>query len=70
MSMRKAINEKCKDCIYDPQSGGGTWREQTQNCADTTCPLYPYRPMSRPRIAQANRPIPEGLRRYMEATKA
>ena len=21
-------DDKCKDCIYDPCCGGGTWREQ------------------------------------------
>jgi hypothetical protein len=30
MSMRKAINDKCKDCIYDPYGGGGNWRQQVQ----------------------------------------
>ena len=27
MSLRNAINAKCRDCIYDPLCGGGTWRE-------------------------------------------
>ncbi len=46
IGMRKAINEKCKDCIYDPASGLGTWRQQTEGCTSTTCPLYPLRPVS------------------------
>ena len=44
-SMRKAINAKCKDCIYDPQ-GVGTWREQVQKCTSKDCALYPLRPRS------------------------
>jgi hypothetical protein len=41
----KAIADKCKDCIYD-ESNGGTWREQTENCTVTKCPLYEHRPIS------------------------
>lgn len=43
MSMRAAINAKCRDCIYDPLAGG-TWRAQTEACVDETCGLWPYRP--------------------------
>ena len=45
MSLRKAINEKCKDCIYDPKAGG-TWRQQVEECTCMDCPLYPVRPVS------------------------
>lgn len=65
MSMRKAINDKCKDCIYDPLAGG-TWRQQVENCIADTCPLYPYRPLSRPRNLQAKCAQPEHLRRYQQ----
>jgi hypothetical protein len=44
MSLRAAINAKCKDCIYDPKCGGGTWREQVAQCPSTDCPLWPVRP--------------------------
>lgn len=44
-SFKKAVEDKCKDCIYDPV-GVGTWRQQTQNCPSTDCPLYDYRPLS------------------------
>ena len=44
MSLRKAINDKCKDCIYDPLSAG-TWLKQVELCTSTNCPLYPVRPM-------------------------
>ena len=49
MSLRKAINDKCKDCCYDPKSGLGTWRKQVEDCPCTLCPLYIVRPISRPK---------------------
>ena len=52
-SLRDAINAKCKDCIYDPLSGLGAWREQVTACTATECPLYPVRPRSK-----ARRPFP------------
>lgn len=46
-SLRKAINDKCKECIYDPGvPGNGTWRKQVDNCTATNCPLYIVRPVS------------------------
>jgi len=45
MSMRKAVNDKCKECIYDPKAGG-TWKSQTESCPSTTCPIHPYRPVT------------------------
>ena len=44
MSLRAAVDAKCKDCIYDPRSGGGTWREQVAQCTVTRCALWPVRP--------------------------
>jgi len=46
MSLRAAINAKCKDCIYDPKSGLGTWRQQVEGCTSRNCPLWPHRPTS------------------------
>jgi hypothetical protein len=43
-SLRKAIDAKCKDCIYDPLCGGGTWREQVAQCSSVSCPLWVVRP--------------------------
>lgn len=45
MSLRKAINDKCVDCIVDEEAGG-TWRQQVTLCPSTDCPLYPVRPLS------------------------
>jgi hypothetical protein len=53
MSLRKAINDKCKECLYDPLSGGGTWRQQIAACTSPGCPLYPVRPL--PHGKAANR---------------
>ena len=46
VSLRAAINAKCKDCIYDPLSGLGTWRQQVEGCTCLDCPLWPIRPRS------------------------
>lgn len=43
MSLRAAIDTKCKDCIYDPRCGGGTWREQIAQCSCVDCPLWSVR---------------------------
>lgn len=49
-SMRAAINQMCKECIYDDEfKGGGTWRMQTAACTVTKCPLWEFRPVDRPR---------------------
>jgi hypothetical protein len=45
MGLRKAINDKCKDCTYD-ELDSGTWRQQVSACDITGCPLHPYRPRS------------------------
>lgn len=44
VSLRDAINRKCRDCIYDPRSGLGTWREQVAGCTVARCALWPVRP--------------------------
>jgi len=56
MSLRKAINQKCKSCIHDPLSVG-TWRQQVFLCSVKSCPLWelrakPTRPMPIAIIAQ------------------
>lgn len=44
-SMRKAIDAYCRWCIHDPLDKG-TWRQQTEACTSTDCPLHPLRPVS------------------------
>ena len=46
MSLRNAINLKCKDCIYDPEVEGG-WIQQVSQCELTACPLWEHRPKPR-----------------------
>lgn len=42
--LRNAINLNCRECIYDPASGGGTWRQQVEACAVESCALFAVRP--------------------------
>lgn len=51
-SLRDAINAKCRECIYDPKSGLGTWREQVAACTSRTCPIYPARPLPRKGVSE------------------
>jgi hypothetical protein len=46
VSLRESINAKCKECIFDPLSGRGNWRQQVTACTSHACPLYPVRPTS------------------------
>ena len=64
MSRQKAINDKCKDCIYDPLAGG-TWRQQVESCEIMDCPLWVFRPKSKAGY-KPTREQPEALRRYRE----
>jgi hypothetical protein len=44
--LRGKINAKCIECIFDPQGGGGSWRQQVAACTSKTCPLYEVRAKS------------------------
>ena len=39
-----AINAMCASCIFDPDGGGGSWRQQVEACTSTGCPLFELRP--------------------------
>ena len=41
----QAINEKCRECIYDSMAGG-SWLAQVEGCTMTTCALYSFRPVT------------------------
>lgn len=47
MTMRKAVEAKCFECIYDPLDTG-TKHQQVEDCTSPNCPLYDYRPISGP----------------------
>lgn len=49
MSLRAAIDAKCRECIYDPLGGQGNWRQQVDKCTSYSCPLYRVRPRSKSR---------------------
>lgn len=52
MSLRKAINGKCAECIYDPlyrdpvTGKGASKTQQIEDCTATDCPLYAVRPLT------------------------
>ena len=49
-SLRSAVNNYCRSCIYDPlDKGAGNWRIQVMNCTVTKCELYQLRPVSKPK---------------------
>lgn len=43
-SLRARINDKCRECIYDPMTGGSCL-EQITNCTSKACPLWQVRPI-------------------------
>ncbi len=43
MSLRSAVNRKCKECLYDSGERGG-WRQQIEACTSSSCPLFNVRP--------------------------
>ena len=45
MSMKKAIEAMCFQCIYDPLDVGSK-HQQTDNCTSPDCALYEYRPLT------------------------
>lgn len=49
LSMRKAINAKCRDCIYDELAAGSA-AVQIELCESIDCPLWPVRPIRAHRI--------------------
>lgn len=45
MSLRKAVNAKCRECTYDPLDVGSS-AQQIACCVASQCPLHPVRPVS------------------------
>lgn len=62
MSLRKAINQHCKQCIHDPEAPG-TWRAQVTLCSVKSCPLWSVRP-------RTTRAIPDSVLAAYEAEMA
>ena len=48
MSLRKAINLMCRDCIYDTTAYGSA-AQQVESCTSFECPLWRVRPVRNPR---------------------
>ena len=55
--LRGKINAMCVSCIYDPFSGGGSWRKQVEDCTSYQCPLFDVRPLPRVSVEASNKPI-------------
>ena len=43
MSLRRRINQNCRDCIYD-EMAMGTWRQQVTLCTVNSCAFHEIRP--------------------------
>lgn len=54
ISLRKAINSHCKQCIYD-KLAPGTCRQQVTLCTVFKCPLWEVRPKA------ATLPLPDAF---------
>jgi hypothetical protein len=44
-SLKKCIENKCKDCTYD-SCAPGSWRFQVEECRVRSCPLWEVRPIT------------------------
>lgn len=44
-SLKKCIEQKCRNCTYDPQQAG-SWRSQTESCTVKSCALWEVRPIT------------------------
>ena len=49
MSLRKAVDAKCRKCTYDPFDVG-TAAQQIAVCIDFDCPLHSVRPITTKRL--------------------
>ena len=56
MSLRKRIDQNCKDCIYD-SSAPGSWRQQVFLCCMKSCAFWDIR-------AKPTSPIPQSTLRW------
>ena len=56
MSLRKRIDQNCKDCTYD-SACPGSWRQQVALCSIESCPFWDIR-------AKPTSPIPESTLRW------
>ena len=51
LSLRRAINDKCRSCAFD-KANVGSWRVQVTLCSCKSCPLYGVRPVTKSPIAE------------------
>ena len=51
LSLRGAINNKCRSCIFD-EANAGSWLVQVTLCSCKDCPLYEVRPVTKSPISE------------------
>ena len=70
-SLRKAIDAKCRECIYCPDEKGA-WRQQVAACTVRYCPLFPVRPVPRDLMVRGtvDEAKADGLRERLSAKDA
>ncbi len=49
-SLRQAINDKCRSCVYD-EANVGSWLVQVTLCNCKGCPLFDVRPVTKSPIS-------------------
>ena len=52
LSLRGAINNKCRSCIFD-EANAGSWLVQGTLCSCKDCPLYGVRPVTKSPISES-----------------
>ena len=50
-SLRQAINDKCRSCVFD-EANVVSWLVQVTQCSCKGCPLYEVRPVTKSPIAE------------------
>jgi hypothetical protein len=51
LSLRSAINKKCRSCVFD-KANAGSWLTQVTLCSCKSCPLYEVRPVTKSPISK------------------
>ena len=45
-SLRASVDAFCYQCLYQQSGGGGSWRQQVEDCGVDRCALWRVRPRS------------------------
>lgn len=69
MSLRRAIDQKCKSCLYD-ELALGSWRAQIAACSSPDCPLYGVRPLPASGIHEHGREGPKNAKKSSTSSES